>query len=149
MRTILAASICLSSCSQLFHTTPASLAALLPQEGLVIVLSPPGLACSSLPQLIPPASSHNSLDKVLSGASLRAALPTPPTASMLPHPTLRAGGQAAGTPEGKGGPCHRPEGGDSVAACRTALANLAAPCRQEPSLVGLAPSRHSHPALGN
>lgn len=53
MRTILAASVGLSSRSQLFHTTPASLGALLPREGLVIVLSPPGLACSSLRQLIP------------------------------------------------------------------------------------------------
>ena len=54
MRTMSAASICLSSRSQLFHTTPASLAALLLQEGLVIVLSPPG------PRLLFPTPAHPS-----------------------------------------------------------------------------------------
>lgn len=46
-------SVCLSSCSTAFpHTTPASLAAFLFPESLVIVLRTPGLACCSLLQLL-------------------------------------------------------------------------------------------------
>lgn len=92
------------------HTTPASLAAFLFQESLVIVLSTPGPRLL-FPAPAPPASPHASQDKAVSWARLRATLRTFPTASTFLHPTLRAHRQAAGTLEGKEESGHHPDDG--------------------------------------
>lgn len=123
-----------------------------PLEGLGHCSQPPvGLARSPCPGSSLLCLSHNSQGQAVPGAGLRTALRTHPTTSILllhPTPPSRAGEQATGTPEVKGGPSHRPKCGDSVAACRTALASLAALVNGNQARWGwLLPEAHTRPSV--
>lgn len=93
---------------------------------------------------------HNSQGTALARASLGASLPAHPIALTRlpsPPPPSRAGGQAAGTPEGKGLVIIQ-RVGDSVAAYRTALANLAALVNRNRARWGwLLPEAHTRPSV--
>lgn len=138
MRTISVGSVCLSSCSQLSPYYPSFFGSLSlsgePGHCPEHPWASPAVPCSSssllhLPTPLKTKLSHGPASEPLCAHSRCIHTPSPHSEHAGRHP-------------GREGRVWSPPRRRRTVwqACRTALANLAAPCQQEPSLVELAPS---------
>lgn len=144
-------SVHLPSPSQLFLTTPNFFGDHpSPLWHLVLVLIPPlvwpALSCPSFSLL---CLSQALKEKLSTGqASEMLFLHPPPHPHSYPTPPLRAGWAGYRHPRSEG-PGHHPERGGQRGSVQDHPRQLGSAYQQELSPVGLAPSKGSHPALGN